>query len=82
MTLYLHILASAKCNTSVCNDKFRRLENDTDSTLAIEASLKLTWALAKQSWQSSLAVKDQTALVSAGACSCTKFVPYFCADVS
>ena len=74
-TVYLHILASTKCNTSVCNDKYRRLETDTDSTLDTEASLKLPWSLAKQSWQTSLAVKNQTAstLVSDGACSCMKF---------
>ena len=36
-TVYLHILASATRNTSVANDKYRRLETDTDSTLATEA---------------------------------------------
>ena len=60
-TVYLHIIASAKCNTSVGNDNYQRLETDTDSTLATGASLKLPWSLAKQSWQTSLAVKHQTA---------------------
>ena len=73
----LHVTSymSAKCNTSVCNDKYRRPETDTDSTLATEASLKLPWSLAKQCWQTSLAAKRTTAstLVSAGACPCMKF---------
>ncbi len=57
-TVYLHILASANCNTSVGNDNHQRLETDTDSTSATRASLKLPWSLAKQSWQTSLAVKS------------------------
>ena len=74
-TVYLHILALAKRNTSVANDKYRRLETDTDSTLATEASFKLPLSLAKQSWQTSLAVKYHSAstLVSDGACSRLEF---------
>ena len=55
--IYLLQFASAKRNSSVGNDKYKRLEIYTDSTLDTEASLKLPWSLAKQSWQSSLAVK-------------------------
>ena len=79
-TVYLHILASAKRNTNVANDKYRRLQTDTDSTLATQASLKLPWSLAKQCWQTSLAVKYQTAstLVSDGACSRLEFEKRFC----
>ena len=50
-------LLQPKRNSSVGNDKYKRLEIYTDSTLDTEASLKLPWSLAKQSWQSSLAVK-------------------------
>lgn len=58
-TVYLHTLASAKCNTSVCNDKYLRQETYTDSTLASEASLKLPWSVTQQSWQSNLAIESQ-----------------------
>lgn len=79
-TVYLHILASAKRNTNVANDEYRRLQTDTDSTLATQASLKLPWSLAKQCWQTSLAVEYQTAstLVSDGACSRLEFEKRFC----
>ena len=50
-------LLQPKRNSSVGNDKYKRLEIYTDSTLDTEASLKLPCSLAKQSWQSSLAVK-------------------------
>ena len=51
-TVYLHILASAKCSTSVGNENPQRLETDTDSTSATVASLKLPWSLANFAWPS------------------------------